>query len=64
MAILTEILLLCDGGQECQEQQPYNQDGQKDAKIVSSRSAPTHVEKAGCVLVAKTIACGALFASI
>jgi hypothetical protein len=36
MSILTEVLLLCDGGAECPLDQPFNQDGAKDAKTVSA----------------------------
>ena len=36
MSILTEILLLCDGDIECPTREPLNQDGAKDANLVSA----------------------------
>lgn len=51
MSILTEVLLLCDGGAACPVAQPFNQDGAKDAKLVSASDLRRNASSEGWVRV-------------
>jgi hypothetical protein len=51
MSILTEILLLCDGGKNCPDSHPFNQDGAKDSKLVSTSSVRAIASADGWVKV-------------
>ncbi len=64
MSILTEILLLCDGGLECPEGSPFNQDGAKDAKVVSATDIRSSASAEGWVKVGHRDFCGACTARL
>ena len=59
MSILTEILLLCDsdGGADCTFEQPFNQDGAKDAKLVTPGLLRINARQAGWVKVGRKDYC-------
>ncbi|MDM8356571.1 hypothetical protein [Pandoraea communis] len=59
MSILTEILLFCDGGVECPELGPFNQDDAKDANLVSASKIRTNALTAGWVKVGRKDFCQA-----
>lgn len=53
MSILTEILLFCDGGAECPDATPFNQDGARDARFVSASGIRANAFPQGWVKTAR-----------
>jgi len=67
MAILTKILLVCDGGNSgcaCPEDSPFNIDGANDAKVVSATSLRNRAAKEGWIKVGHKDYCAACAAQI
>ncbi|WP_219118475.1 hypothetical protein [Janthinobacterium sp. UMAB-56] len=67
MAILTEILLMCDGGKrgfDCPEDAPFNQDGAKDTASVSPSTLRKNAASEGWVKVGHMDYCPACAAQI
>lgn len=67
MSILTEILLICDGGNaglSCPEDSPFNVDGAKDAKVVSPASLRKDAASDGWVKIGHKDYCAACAAQI
>lgn len=67
MAILTEILLVCDGGNtglDCPEDSPFNIDGAKDAKVVNAARLRNGAAKEGWIKIGRKDYCAACAAQI
>lgn len=67
MSIMTEILLMCDGGKaglSCPEDSPFNIDGAKDAKVVSPAILRQSAAGDGWVKVGQKDYCAACAAQL